>query len=147
MKLSLLTKIIDIKTSIIAMEIKDKATVIDSLREYGTQSGQPVYIWKNTFGFYRVDLPHVAIQSTETFKRALSYIKKHDTGHIFALIGFNEFLKEFDTIQALKAIKASEEFKNKILIIDDTLEIPKDLKGKIMETKKFLRYKQKKSAA
>ncbi|MBF0265620.1 MAG: hypothetical protein HQL46_10140 [Gammaproteobacteria bacterium] len=143
MKLSLLKKIIEIKTSTIAMEIKDNTAIIDSLREYGSQSGEPVYIWKKMFGLYRTDLPHVALPSTQTYKQTLKYINKNNTGHVFALIGFNEYLNDADTIYILKTIKTREDYKNKILLIDQKVEIPSALKGKIMETKKFLRYKQK----
>jgi len=143
MKLSLLKKIIDIPTSTIAMETKDNLAIIDILREYGTETGEPVYVWKHRFGFYRTDLPHVALPSTETHKQALKYLTKNNTGHVFALIGFNQFIDDMVSIDILRTIKASNDYKNKIILLDEVLEIPKALKGKIMETKKFLRYKKK----
>lgn len=146
MKYEFVEKLMNTKFRLYGIESKNPNEIKEHFKLYGRYSGQAVYIWEVGHGLVRTDATHIVIPNTQTATQVLKHIKAAKYQATYVLVGFNDFVNDFEHQTLLTEIAKAEGVHKSAVMVDGTLELSNRLSKYTFETKKLAQQIVRKAA-
>lgn len=125
-------RLTDSRYPLVYLETNELDVLFGLFRELGRGSGKAIYQWNREDGMYRLDAGHIVIPRTQRPENVLEYIQSSKHYGIYLLRNLGADIEQRPIVDQLKRIAAAYSERPKmVILIDNKLNIPVDLRPSI----------------